>query len=364
MKRLLIILPVLFIVMLTACGPDRKQESIMDTPGSHYREGMKYISAEEWEKAFNEFNLAKSLDPDYAPAYEGMAYSYLGEGKLDSALKYAEESTSRDGKYWQGYIAEGKVFVAMNRHKKALKSFTRAHKLNESSEITKRNVGYAYYRLGEYEDAREWYTAALNIKADDGETIAYINEMNEIQVAVAGMGKAARRIALNPTITRADVAALFIDELSVEDLFKDEKNNGFVEYGAGDKPSRTVEIPDVESDFWAYSFVSKVVENGIIDLFPDGKFYPDKNVTKADYALFISRVLIKVSDDPALATQYIGTPSPFKDVPASHFAFNAIMICTSRGILETDISGEFGINETVPGRKAVMAIKKMKQFFK
>ena len=362
MKRVALIFTLVMIVLLSACGPERKQESIMDTPGSHYREGMKYIEEGSWEKAFNEFNLAKSLDPDYAPAYEGMAYAYLGEGKLKAALKFTEECVSKDKKYWKGFIAQGKVYVAMNRHKKALRSFKKAYKLEENV-VTSRNMGYAHFRLGEYEEAREWYTQALNKKGDDKVTMELMAQMNEIQVAVAGMGKAARRIALNSEITRADVAAPFIDELSIEDLFKKEDGNGFVAYGSQDEQEEEVVLPDVEDDFWAYSFISKVVENSIIDLYPDGNFYPDKAVTKADYAVFISRVLIKASDDADMATQYIGTKSPFKDVASSHFAFNAIMICTTRGILETNIDGMFGIEEKVPGRKAVMAVKKMKQFF-
>ncbi|HDS02307.1 MAG TPA: tetratricopeptide repeat protein [Firmicutes bacterium] len=360
MKRLYAVIILLAVVFMAGCGPERKQESIMDTPESHYKEGMKYIEVQQWDKAFNEFTLAKTLDAKYAPAYEGMAYAYLGEGKNDSALKMAKECISKDSKYWKGHIVMGKVYLAMDEPKDALKSFTRAHKLNERSEVTTRMVGYAHYRLGEYEDARSWYTNALQLKSNDTATMKYLDELNEMQMAVAGMGKAARRIAMSPAITRADAAALFVDEINVENLFKKEENKGFQEYGAGNEPQEDLNLPDVAPDFWAYSFISKVVEGGIIDVYPDGNYHPERAITKADFAVFISRVLMKIADDPKMATQFIGTPSPFADVPGSHFAFNAIMICTSRGILDTDISGNFGIDEKVPGRKAIMAIKKLK----
>jgi len=364
MKRLFAVVVLLAVILLAGCGPERKQESIMDTPESHYKEGMKYIDAGEWEKAFNEFNLAKSLDPKYAPAYEGMAYAYLGEEKYKPALKMAEECVSKDSKYWPGYIVMGKVSLGMNEPKDALKAFMKAYKLNENSEVTTRMVGYAQYRLGEYEEARNWYTNALNIKANDSQTMKYLNELNEMQMAVAGMGKAARRIAMSPAITRADAAALFVDEINVEDLFKEDEKQGFQEYGSGNAPQEEFTLPDVSPDYWAYSFISKVVEGGIIDLYPDGMYHPDRAITKADFAVFISRIIMKIADDPKMATQFIGTPSPFSDVPGSHFAFNAVMICTSRGILETNITGTFGIDEKVPGRKAIMAIKKLKMILK
>ena len=97
-----------------------------------------------------------------------------------------------------------------------------------------------------------------------------------------------------------------------------------------------------------------------MDLANDGNFHPNKEITKANYAVFISRILIKFKDNEKLATKYIGSPSPYKDVPNSHYAFNGIMICVNKGILTPEISGIFGLNDDVPGRNAVMAIKKLK----
>ena len=364
MKKLSIFLLFAFFLTLFACGPERKQEGMMDTPEAHYKEGMKYIAVSDWSKAANEFKLALQLNDDFAPAYEGLAYAYMGEGNLKAALDSADKSVSKDGNYYKGYMVYGKVYLKMKKYKKALKKFKKAFKLNSGVPETATYVGRAYYYMGEYGKAREWYTKALNIKNNDKVAMQFLNELNEMQMASAGMGKSARRIALLPYITRADAAALFIDELNVEMLFQKKKKHGFVAFGEKKKNDANIQIKDVKSDFWAYSFIRKVVSLGIMDLFPDGKFYPNKPITKADYALFISRIIIKLSDEKNMATKYIGTPSPYKDVPASHFAFNAIMIVTSRGILPTNISGEFGIADKVPGREAVLAIKKLKTILK
>ncbi len=359
MKKLLIIAAVIVSVLI-GCGPDRKEEGMMDTPEAHYKQGMKFIGEKEWVKAFNEFNLAKSLNPKYAPAYEGFAESYLGENKLPGALQFADEAISKDGKYYRGYLVRGKVYMAMQEYKKARNNFEKAFDLMASAE-TARWVGYANFRMGEFEDAREWYKKALGIKSNDQETMKMMTELNEIEMALPGMGKSARRIALSGIVTRADIAALFIDELNVEKYFKADPKFGFIAYGDPQSDKKAVVLPDIAADFWARSFVERSVAYGIMEIFPSGNFEPGREITKVEYARYIAGIIMKLSNEKDLITKFVGSPSPYKDVPNSHFAFNDIMICTTRGILETNINGEFGLTDKVPGRNAVLAIKKLKQ---
>ncbi|HMA69227.1 MAG TPA: hypothetical protein VKN74_05100, partial [Candidatus Mcinerneyibacterium sp.] len=77
MKKFKIAISLIFILFLVfSCGPKRREKGgITDTPEMHYNEGMKFINTQQYTKAYNEFKLATTLDPDYAPAYEGMAYA-------------------------------------------------------------------------------------------------------------------------------------------------------------------------------------------------------------------------------------------------------------------------------------------------
>ncbi len=359
MKKLLIIAAVLTAVLF-GCGPEpRKEQGLMDTPETHYKQGMKFIAEKEWEKAFNEFKLAATMNPKYAPAYEGYAECYLGEKKLPAALENADEAISKDGKYYRGYLVRGKVYLAMGEYKKALNNFEKSFELTASPENA-RMAGYANFRMGEFEDARKWYQKALGIKANDETTMAMMTELSEIEMAIPGMGKTARRIALSGVVTRADIAALFIDELNIEKFFKEDPKFGFVAYGDPASDKKAVVIPDIPADFWARSFVERSVAYGIMEVFPTGNFEPKREITKTEYARYIAGIIMKLSKEKDLATKFVGSPSPFKDVPGSHFAFNDIMICTSRNILDANISGEFGVSDKVPGRYAVLAIKKLK----
>ncbi len=76
-------------------------------------------------------------------------------------------------------------------------------------------------------------------------------------------------------------------------------------------------------------------------------------------------ILIKVGGDDKLATKYIGAQSLFPDVRSDHYAFNAIMVVTSRGFIEADkATGEFRPGDSVSGADALLSIRAFKDQLK
>jgi hypothetical protein len=95
---------------------------------------------------------------------------------------------------------------------------------------------------------------------------------------------------------------------------------------------------------------------------PDHKFLPNEKVSRAAYALMIEDILIRVSGDEKLATKFIGSKSPFPDLRNDLPYFNAVMVMTSRGIMEAKdlTTGEFAPMGTVSGADALLVIRKLK----
>ena len=95
---------------------------------------------------------------------------------------------------------------------------------------------------------------------------------------------------------------------------------------------------------------------------PDHKFFPDQKINRAAYAMMVEDILIKVSGDEKLATKFIGSKSPFPDLRNDLPYFNAVMVCTSRGIMEAKdlTTGEFAPMGTVSGADALLIIRKLK----
>ena len=71
-----------------------------------------------------------------------------------------------------------------------------------------------------------------------------------------------------------------------------------------------------------------------LEVYPDGTFRPEEQVDRASYAMMIEDILIRITGDRALATRFIGSRSPFPDLRADLPYFNAVMVVTSRGIME------------------------------
>jgi hypothetical protein len=103
-----------------------------------------------------------------------------------------------------------------------------------------------------------------------------------------------------------------------------------------------------------------------LEINPQGNFQPADFLNRAEYALMLEDILMKVTGDNSLATKFIGSTSPFPDLRSDLPYFNAVMVVTSRGIMEaTDITtGEFAPLKPVAGVDALLIIRKIKEELK
>ncbi len=62
----------------------------LDTPARHVENGMRLLGNGLVEDAFREFNHAKELDADYAPAYVGLGFCYGLMGDTEKGLAVME----------------------------------------------------------------------------------------------------------------------------------------------------------------------------------------------------------------------------------------------------------------------------------
>ena len=69
---------------------------------------------------------------------------------------------------------------------------------------------------------------------------------------------------------------------------------------------------DVPESYWAFSYIEEMVDRGVLSGYPNGRFYPDNNVSRAEFAkIMVTAGGILLSYD---STQY------FQDVPISHWS--------------------------------------------
>ena len=75
---------VIGLFFLLSCGPETIYiRHRLDTPSHHVDNGYKLMAYGKMEAALREFNRAKELDVDYAPAYVGLGIVYGMQGDLE-----------------------------------------------------------------------------------------------------------------------------------------------------------------------------------------------------------------------------------------------------------------------------------------
>jgi hypothetical protein len=222
----------------------------------------------------------------------------------------------------------------------------------------------------EFDKAADQFKTVLDLNRDfTGEADKEWHVVQKIQRAAPGT-KIGKQIAIIEKIGRADAAALFIQELNIDRLFEKRgktfdpsfKSPAKEEFKADKivamEPATDIATHPLKAD------IDTVIQLGVrgLEPSPDHKFEPAKPLLKAEYAIMLEDIMIRITGDTKLATQFFGQKSPYPDIRPDMYYFNAAMLLGSRGILEADkVTGEFGGGQAVSGADALLAIRMFKE---
>jgi hypothetical protein len=368
-RKLFFVIAGICIFFLSACGPKAvAPEAEFDTPAHHVKNGHKLLKAGKIDAALREFNWAKDLDPKYSPAYVGLGLVQGVQGEFDSGFKamkmaqrYAdgkEQKVAFNVGYMRLYIMGGEK-VKKNWLKEVNTRFNNAIRYIPDLPEPYFYMGVAYKNSYKFQKAAANFTKVLEL--DKGFVAEADNEyaiVQKIQRAMPGSEYGKK------------TAALFIEELEIDALFKKRTPKKFAtafkdptkEFAAGEYV-KTPPATDIENHVLKAD-IDAVIAIGIKGLQPgpDHTFQPEKVITRAEFAMMIEDILIKITGDNGLATKFIGNASPFPDLRNDLPFFNAAMVCTTRNIMETkDVAtGEFAPMEPVTGAEALLSIRALK----
>ena len=369
------------IFLLISCGPKaRIPTSQLDTPQHHTYSGLRLLDQAKHDDAQREFELATGLDPKYSKAYTGIALVKTVTGDFKAAwdnLKKGWKYAKADDEKLFVYVSRIRYYTASKLEKNWL-DLAKAE--FDNAILTDAQHAPAYYFMGlaykaglEFDSAGRMFAKVLDLKTDYiSEADVQLNLIQKIQRAMPGTinGKI---IAIVDRITRADAAALFMEEMKIDVLYKKRTPKTFdTSFKDPEKATAAAAPAKITTkdivDHPLKSDIEGILEIGVrgLENYPDGNFHPAEIVTRAAYAMMLEDILIKVNGDNSLATKFIGSTSPFPDLRADLPYFNAIMVVTSRGIMEArDMNtGEFAPLHPVPGVDALLIIRKIKQELK
>jgi tetratricopeptide (TPR) repeat protein len=328
-----------------ATGSRQREEPTLDTPEAHYLQGRQLLSRGDVQEAARQFLLARSLNPLYVPAYEGMGLVELERGDLKKAGQYFEEGRHKDDTYAPLYIGLGRVLSGQGDDQGAIGYFHSAIELDPHNADAFYYMGKTYVNLGQYSQAEESFKKALDRNPSHNQASEDWAHLVRLRKPPGEPPQEYVIIVKKPMITRADFAALLAHQLPLEDL-------------CGSEP-QGVPISDIEG-VWARWEIQQVVACGLMRVSSEGDFMPSEKMTRLHCALAIEKVLLRATADPGLTQQFAAQSSPYSDVPQDHWAFGAIMLATARGIMEAKANGSFHPDEIVTGYRAMKIVRALK----
>jgi Tfp pilus assembly protein PilF len=387
---------------ISCATKERIAVSQLDTPGHHTYTGLKLLDLGKYADARREFKMATQLDAKYSKAYTGMALINMSSGKLDTAsynLGEGLKNAENDDEKLFVYVAGIRYHTSNKSNPKWLElaknQFDEAILIDYKYAPAYYYMGLAYKETLEFTKAIQMFSTVVKLKTDHiDDATNQINFLQKIQKAdpLTPVGK---RIALTESLTRAETAALFIEELKLKDLYdkyfpktknQQEKENipakikdteisvenktigqVFTETFPLEPPPMKILAMDI-MEHPLLKYIEAVLETGVkgLENNPKRNFKPNEVISRGEFAIIVEDILIKVTGEKDIAARYVNSKSLFPDVPADMPYFKAIIAVTSKGIMEAKNikTGEFAPLKPLSGVEALTAIRKIKEELK
>ncbi len=370
------------LVAVISCTPKaRKSVGVMDTPEHHYNQGISFLDKDNLGGADHAFDLALGLDSGYGPALAGKGLVAVMKGDEDG-LKLITKGWRKASGDWekeQVVAAEIRAYIAMKKHgrlsetqmiRKAKEAFSRGMLVNRDSALLYFYMGEAYLQGLDFEESEAMFAKAKGLGGDFEER-AY-NRWVFVQKAnrAAPESIVGKKIALVEKLNRGDMAALLVEELNIEKFYNRTQEVEEISFEApkgiamqGEDLYSKKGITDID-DNPMKSDIETVVSLGVEGLqpYPDHTFKPQASMSRMEAAKLFQDIIVRATGKDELLTEYLGEKSRIPDVPSDHWGFNAVRLCTERGILKTDVrSNRFFPKEVISGVDALLSMKELKR---
>jgi tetratricopeptide (TPR) repeat protein len=425
---LLAILALLSCAERVALAPPRMQlvnpASFQKLPNvSAYSEAYKNYEKGDQRRARSEYQKVLKKNPGHYPSLLGIGYTYLAEGNLDFAERYARKALAVQEEYAQGHYALAHILETRQDYEGALVELTRVRDLRPDYPGVEQNRNILRLKLVE-----EHLTQARSLAASDPdaalmhfakahdmapevpqillemagiqlnrgrceEAIQYLREvLQEIPDDPEAKMKLADCLAEKREYEEAlglyqDLAASnpgsALDE-KIKDL---QKTIAFlkmpVEYqeiSRAEQVNRAqlaallvTELPFLQKyqlmnseimvdilNHWARSYMQKVVDLGIMEVYPNRTFEPRQPISRLELANAANRVLQILSTSEGKQIPQVAENIQIPDLSLTSVNYPVVFATISAGVLSLDADGRFHPGRPVSGAEVMSMVNRLK----
>ncbi len=151
------------LLVFPACGPKTPTQQNRQQAEAIRELGEAYMAEGNYTMALRELLRAEQLNPNDPYLQNSLGLTYMARGRHQSAVDHFKRAIALNPGYSPAKNNLGSAYVALEDWDKAIESFeaVKDDLLYATPFFPLSNLGYVYYRKGEYEKARAYYREAL-----------------------------------------------------------------------------------------------------------------------------------------------------------------------------------------------------------
>jgi len=174
--------PERLIIMSTQAGNEdnaalarqRLEEMVQLLPQSkraHTILGTYYYGQQEWGLAEREFRAAIEVAPDFAPAYNMLAYTLSNSERYPEAIEALRKYSELRPQDPNPHDSMGEIYLWMGDHENSIKEYSRSLELDPNFVVSRAGIGHNHVFMGEFDKAQTSYDGIFEY----AETVADTN---------------------------------------------------------------------------------------------------------------------------------------------------------------------------------------------
>ncbi|MDP4169669.1 MAG: tetratricopeptide repeat protein [Bacillota bacterium] len=140
--------------------------------------GFTYFLKGDTDSAINEYNTAKSLDPNNFDAYLNLSIAYDKENRTDEALQMAVKAAKISPRDYKGHLLKGRSYRKLKMYKEATASLEEAIRLKPGNTDTIYEVGMVAEDQGKKKEAEQIYKETLSYDPTFKPALDALNRLN------------------------------------------------------------------------------------------------------------------------------------------------------------------------------------------